>query len=111
MAPAGKQRKRVTFERRPTTRDDYGAQSNDWSALFTMWGGLRETSGRERVRAGALQAPMSGVLTVRSMSDTRGITEADRVKIDGVVWNIRGIRDPDQRRRDIEMDIERNVAT
>lgn len=104
-------RRRVEFQRLDQTSDEYGnVTAGTWAPITTVWGELRETRGRERVLAGALDAPMSGVLRVRRSTQTAAITEADRAVIDGEEWNIRGRRDPDGRRAWIEFDVERGVA-
>lgn len=101
----------VSFQRLDTTADVYGnVSSGGWSEVFETRGDLRETRGRERVEAGALQAPMSAILMVRSDTLTRGVTESDSAVIDGVRWNIRSIANPDQRSRWLEMTVERGVA-
>jgi SPP1 family predicted phage head-tail adaptor len=111
MLRAGRLNKRVAFARRDSTADAYGnVSAGGWTALFTVAGGLRESTGRERIQAGALQAPMAAMLTVRSSSLTRLLTEADSAVIDGVRWNIRSIANPDQRNQRLELTVEREVA-
>jgi len=108
---AGRYRKRVAFERPDSTPDAYGnVRSGTWLALFTVWGNLVETSGRERIASGALAAPMGARLFVRSSSLTTTLNEADSAMIDGVRWNIRSITNPDGRNIEIEMVVERGAG-
>lgn len=111
---AGALREKVTFERPDTsTPDVYGNVGDGSFAVLSntvVRGSLRETRGRERVEGGALRAPMTAVLTVRSSTLTRAFTEADRAVINGVNWNIRSITNPDMRNRWLEMVVERKVA-
>lgn len=108
---AGSLNKRVTFERRRAIDDGGGGGGIVWEAFLTVWGGLRPERGRERLEAGRLEAVVAGVLQVRSSSDARGVTEADRVVIDNVPHQIRAIVNPDQRNRMLEMTVERGVAS
>jgi head-tail adaptor len=111
MSSAGPLNKRVSFQRRDTATDEYGnVSTGTWSEINVVWGGLNETAGRERIDGAALEAPMTGLLTVRSSSLTRAVREADSAFIGGVRWNIRSIRNPDRRNRFLEMVIEREVA-
>lgn len=107
----GMLRESVAFGRLDGTTDDFGNVTDGGFVTFlTVRGHLKEATGRERVEAGALRAPMTAMLTVHSSSGTRGVTEADNATIDGVAWNIRSIRNPDMRDRWLEMVIERAVA-
>lgn len=108
---AGPLRKRVVFERQTVTSDGGGGGSVTWSTLLTAWGGFAPQRGRERINNGRLAESVAGVLTVRSSSDSRGVTSADRVKIDGVPYQIHSITNPDQRNQYLEMTVERGAAT
>jgi len=105
----GRMRDRVSFHRLNTTGDDYGNPTSGYSAtaFLTVWGKMAPERGRERVEGGRLQSEVSAVLTVRSSSDARGVTEADEARVDGVRYQIRGITNPDRRGRFLEMTLER----
>jgi len=108
---AGVLREKAAFKRLDTTTDAYGNTTDGTFATFlTVRCRIREARGRERVDAGALHAPMTAVLTVRSSISSRTVTEADLVTINGVDWNIRSITNPDMHNRWLEMAIERAVA-
>jgi head-tail adaptor len=108
---AGRLNRRVSFQRLDQTSDEYGnVTQGTWAELFATWGNLRETTGREVIEGGALQAPMSGTLTVRGGSLARTVSEADSAVVDGRRWNIRGITNPDQRGAWLELVVEREVA-
>lgn len=109
--PAGRRRKRVTFQEAFETPDGGGGNATSWRNTVTVWGGLREERGRERVEAGRLESAMAGTLTVLSSSDTRQIGAANRVLIDGIAYQIRSIGNPDQKNKELEMVVERGVAT
>lgn len=116
MANAGMLRDRVTFERLNDGTDDLGNVSDGtWSEIggagqSTVWGGFRPERSGERLEAGRTESSVMGTLTVRSSTVTRSITEADRVQIDSVAYDIRGITNPDRRNKYLEMTVERGVA-
>lgn len=109
--PAGRLRKRVTFQEAVQAADGGGGGATTWRNIVTVWGGLQEDRGRERVEAGRLESAMAGILTVRSSSDTREISAANRVLIDGAPYQVRTIGNPDQRNKFLELIVERGVAT
>lgn len=108
---AGRLRERVLFERATVTDDGYGGTETGWTPLASLPGAVRASyrpeRGGERIEGGRTAASLSGVLTVRSSSGTRDVTEADRVVIDGTSHAIRSITNPDQRGRFLEMVVER----
>jgi SPP1 family predicted phage head-tail adaptor len=108
---AGNLNKRVVFESAQSSDDAGGGNVVTWTNFATVWGGFSPERGRERLEAGRVEGASMGVLRVRSSSQTRQITTAYRVKIDGVPYNIRSIENPDQRNRGLEMLVEKGVAT
>lgn len=108
---AGPLRDRVTFQRATRTPDGAGGAALAWTDEVTVWGGFRPQRGRETLEVGRLESAVAGVLTVRSSPDTREITAADRVQIDGESYQIRTITNPDRRNKMLEFVVERGVAT
>lgn len=88
---AGRLRHKIVFERQEEITDDYGNVKGDWEELLTVWGNLRETTGRERLAAGAIESTRPATLRIRVSTASRFITEADRFVARGSVWNIRSI--------------------
>lgn len=107
----GQLRKRVTFQEEVRTPDGGGGFMVSWRNAVTVYGGIEVERGRERIAAGRLEAAETGILTVRSSTDTREVAAMDRALIDGVQYNIRAINNPDQRNKFLEMIIEKGVAT
>ena len=107
---AGQRNKRVTFQRKIKAPDGGGGIGPGWTDLMKVSARFRPERGRERVESGRVSAELTGVLTLRSSAKTRAITEADRVVIKGVPYQIRSIDNPDQRDRDLEMTVERGAA-
>lgn len=111
MASAGRMNKRVVFERKTHVDDGGGGGTTTWSTLTTVAAAFFPERGRERLEAGRLEAAVAGVLRIRWSNTAKDITENDRVKIDSVPYQIRAIMQPDQKRRQIEMLVERGVAS
>lgn len=110
MPSAGQLNHRCAFFRRAEADDGYGNVKGAWQALVTVWGGLFIEPGREAIAGGRLENATAGTLTLRWSEAAAGITTADRVEIDGVSWNIRSTDNRDQRRRYVEMRVEKGGA-
>lgn len=110
---AGKLRDRVTFQRQASETDDYGNVRGAFENLpnGTVWADVRETPGKERVEAGAVEAMRTATIRVRHSSFTAGITPADRVVARGEIWNIRSATLIGRRPEIVEFLCETGVAT
>ena len=86
---AGMLRDRITFQRQAAQVDDYGNVLGAFADHLTVWGDMRETTGKERVEAGAVQSSRTATIRVRWSVGANGITPADRIVARGEVWNIR----------------------
>ena len=108
----GKARTRIAFHRKDSVTDDYGGTTTGFSgtAFLTVWGDLQDNQARERIEGGGLAAPQQAVLKVRHSTDTASVTEADQVRAGSRQYQIRGIRNLDERNRTIEMLLEKGVA-
>lgn len=111
MARIGGMRKRCYFSK-PAKRveDGGGGSPKAWLNALTVWGELIPQTGQERVAAGRLEASGIATLRIRSSSDARTIDESYKVTVDDVDYQIRGIDNPDQRNRFLEMLVEVGVA-
>lgn len=101
----------VVFERSVTAPDGAGGQSVGWGVIYSCRGKFTPERGRERLAAGRVEASLAGVLRVRSCVSARDVSEADRVLIDDVVFQILSISNPDQRNKYLEMSVERGTGT
>lgn len=111
MARAGQLRERATFQREGgDTEDALGDGDGSWVALDTRWVRMTPLRGSEGVAAQALEASYDYRLEMRDSTFARSITEADRVLVKGVPYQIRSIR-PTEKPGMIFMDVERGVAT
>lgn len=100
---AGSLRKRVTFEEvNEGAVGDRGERLAAWRAVS---GGscvpcaLLPRRGGEREDFGGLTEYQEFDLITRSNSVTRAITPAHRATVDGVLFNIQSVTNPDQRNR------------
>lgn len=90
---AGKYREQATFERQTDdgTLDAYGnPNAPAWQAVTKVRVDFRETTGKERIAAGRLEAPATGTLRVRASSKVADMLGADRVQLRGHIWKITG---------------------
>lgn len=108
----GKARTRIAFHRKDIALDDYGGTTTGFSgtAFLTVWGHLEDKQARERLEGGGLDNPQQAILKVRHSTGTSGVTEADQVRAGTRLYQIRSIRNLDERNRTIEMLLERSVA-
>lgn len=109
---AGRLREPVEFYRLENGEDRFGNSVDAWAAspFHTDWGDVLETLGRERVAAGRIEAPKTATLRVRSSSETRAVTEADKVFMRGLDWNIRSIIEVGRKGDQLEMTCEAGGA-
>lgn len=108
----GKFRTRVSFHRKDGVLDDYGGTSTGFSetAFLTVWGQLEDRNARETTETSGLENPQSAYLRVRHSTDATGVTEADQVRTGSRRYQIRSIRNVEERNKFIEMILERGVA-
>lgn len=110
----GKLDKHVTFQRETEVSDGGGGGDKTWTnitGLVRISASVVFERGRERLEAGRIEAAVNGVLKIRDFALARTITEKDRAVIDDVPHQIRSITPPSRTIREIEMIIERGVAT
>lgn len=112
MARAGMLREKAAFERLTEGAiDDYGNVYSGWAQIGTRMSEMRETTGKEKIRGGALADVGSATLRVRSDSFTQTITAADRVLLRGYTWAIKSVIQTDAKNTMLEFSLERGVAT
>jgi SPP1 family predicted phage head-tail adaptor len=103
---AGRLRHRVTFKRRDSVLDDFGQSSEEFADLFTVWGHVRESTGKERVAAGAVENSRTATIRVRKSSQSTALHERDIAEARGETWNIRGIAHADETGRMLDLLVE-----
>jgi SPP1 family predicted phage head-tail adaptor len=95
MMGAGSFRHQITFKRQGEGGDAYGNVKGEFEKLFTVWGNVRETTGRERVRAGSVENVRTATIRIYDTQQVSGITASDQVVARGETWNILGIAHAD----------------
>ncbi len=107
----GKMRSRVTFQELTQTSDGQGGQSESWSDLSTdptVWCYLRPTKSQERLYSAQVQYQRTHEAIIRHRTD---LTTEMRMTYDSRVFQIKGIRRPDERKAFLILDLEENQGT
>lgn len=110
MIGAGRLDRRVTFCQRVTADDGYGNETGAWSDAFTVWAEVLVTLGRETLASGRLQSAQTATVHVRASSQTRTLTAAHAVRIDGVLWQVRSVIPLARDRGFLQLLVEGGVA-
>lgn len=106
---SGALRQRVTVERATESADGFGGTTRVWSDIATIKAEVLAQVARESNEAGAVLERVSWRIRLRFRQD---IKTGDRLVLDnGETLNIRGVMDPDGRRRWLTLLAESGVAT
>lgn len=99
-AGAANLRHRVAFDARSIVEDDLGGTEDDFAEQFIVAAGIEARLGGEQVMAARLTGKQPVTITVRQSEDTRRIETGWRARDvrSGVLYAIRSIVDPDDRR-------------
>jgi SPP1 family predicted phage head-tail adaptor len=104
MEPAaGELRERVTIQRVTSTRDAIGGVIETWSTLMTVYAKVAPMSAGEQYRRQQIQAKADWKVTVRYANT---IAPADRIVWRERTFQIKGITNPDMRRRFLDLACE-----
>jgi SPP1 family predicted phage head-tail adaptor len=110
----GKLNRRVSFDAPAEIPDGHGGIETGWASpddALTVWANFRYLRGGETVQAARLEGRQPIVVTVRTSSATRVITEAWRMRDrDGLEYNIRSGPVPTDNRAYLEFTVEGGVA-
>lgn len=107
MTAAGQLRERVIIERPVRTADGAGGADVTWEALASVWAEVVTLAGAETVVGERHEARQAHRITIRFRDD---VTAEMRLSWCGAVLNIRGIRDPDGKRRWLAINAEGGAA-
>jgi len=102
---AGDFRHRVTIQRRSTTIDAVGGQSNVWTDVATVWAIIEPASGRELLAAQAMQLDQPATITLRyqpQFSDPKTMA-AMRAVYGSRIFNIASVQNAEERNRILVM--------
>ena len=104
----GDMRSRVTFQASSRSDDGQGGFTETWGNIFadaTVWGYLTAVSSRERLYSEQMQYQRSHVLVIRYRTD---ITNDMRFTYRGRTFQVKGVRNPDERKYFLVIDAEEN---
>lgn len=103
-------RDQIQFQRQSGVEDAFGGETDEWAELLSARGWLRETTGKEQIMAGRVEASATATLRVRTTptGPALGVTAADRVIARGYFWAIKAAPiDPEGRGVIVEFLLER----
>lgn len=101
-------RSRLTLQTQTRVDDGHGGNQGGWQNTVTVWGRIEALGAREREAAQAAQSEVTHLITIRHRA---GVTAAMRIVKGARIFNIRGVVDPDERHRRLELTVEEGVAT
>lgn len=100
-------RARLELQDRTRTPDEAGGYAETWHPVVIVWAELKELRGNESVIAGSVTETAGALAIIRFRAN---MTAGMRAIHGSVIYNIRGVRDPDGRREWLELSLERGVA-
>ena len=95
----GELRSRIIIEKQSVGYNDFHGHTETWSTHATVWAKVDHLSGRELSLAQQISADISYEFTIRYRSDIANIrkTELFRINYNGKYFNIRDVKDLDNR--------------
>lgn len=94
---AGRLDRRVRLMQARTVKNALNEDVVSWVTLATVYGSKTDVSDGERVRAAEVAAVITTRFVVRYSMTTRQLTPRDRVVLDGLVYDIVGIKEVGRR--------------
>lgn len=107
-APIGELRHRVVLQTLSNAPDSQGGVASTWSDLATVWALVEPTKSYERFFADRLEFRRTHTCIIRHRTD---VTTTMRLSFDSRLFQIKGIRKPDERKFFLILDLEENSAT
>lgn len=108
MDKIGRLDKRVSIQRRSSTKDSYGQEIDSWTTIAQVWAQVKPLGGKERMRSTAMvvESILTHTVTVRYSESLMPPLEADawRILYGSRLLNISTSRDVEEDRRFIEFD-------
>ncbi len=90
---AGKLDKKVVIKQKAVTRDSFGQETINWTTFATVWGEVKDLSGKEYVAATAVKNPVTTEIRIRYCS---GVLPAMRAEVGSVIYNIEAVLGQDR---------------
>lgn len=105
---AGDLRHRVELQAASTTRDRVGGLVTTWATLATVWAKVEPMSARESWWRQQMNAAAAWKISLRYRAD---LTTKHRIVYDGRTFEVRGVTDPDQGKRYLELACDELIAS
>ena len=100
-------RHQVKLQSPSHTTDTGGGAAKTYTTLALLWANIKPVSNKEGVRQGKVQETQTHHITIRFRSD---IGTNYRIRYDSDNYNIKFIKNIDNRNRYLELECERGVA-
>ena len=104
----GKMRHRISLESVGRTSDDAGGFSSGWDEAAEIWAHVKPASARENFRDMQLAEEKTYEVTIRYRDNA---SASQRIKFGTRIFNIRQVRNRDERSRYLDILCEEGVAT
>lgn len=104
----GKMRHRITLQTPERTSDGIGGDTIAWNDLAEMWTYAKPASLRENFRDMKINEEKDYEFTIRYRS---GFDSSSRIKFGGRYFNVRQVRNRDERDKYLDILAEEGVAT
>jgi SPP1 family predicted phage head-tail adaptor len=88
----------ITIERSQDVANAFNELIPTWLPVLKVRAKRRDISDGEKDAAGQIGATLMTRFVVRSSSNTRVVLPTDRISHDGLIWNIKGIKQADEGR-------------
>lgn len=94
---AGKMDRRIDVLRAAKSKDGFNADILNWHPFASVWAEAVPVSDGERLRAGEVLGNKKYRFTVRYSPDTSTIDHRDRLRFDGALYDINGVKEVGRR--------------
>lgn len=101
-------RHRVIIQNFTTASDSQGGTAQTWADLATVWALLEPVKAFEKMFGSRLQYVRTHTCIIRHRT---GVDTTMRISFDSRTFQVKGIRDPDEKNFFLILDLEENVAT
>lgn len=88
---AGVRDRLIVIERAAITQNDYGEEIETWATAFDEFARVFYSRGNERREAAAERSETPITFSVLTNSNSLTITARDRIRYDGLIWNIENV--------------------
>lgn len=108
MIEAGKLRHRLTIQQFSVAKNSYGEDIKTWTDYHSCWGSVEPLIGREFWDSQQIVPEVETRMRIRYKS---GIGPTMRISYDDRIFEILGIKNPDERNIMLELMVKENPTT